>query len=123
MTSRVIYFARRLWWPMCALAGLIVLRGCASALLSGDRVNSRQAATIEAGIQDLRQLRFRQPVPLVVKTPNEAESMMEADLMRDYTDNRLQADAVAGSLTGLYPAGLALKAAAILASGTALLSS
>ena len=30
--------------------------------------------------------------------------------MRDYTDNRLEADWVAGALTGLYPAGLDLKA-------------
>ncbi|HWJ41517.1 MAG TPA: hypothetical protein VNT29_10295 [Candidatus Limnocylindrales bacterium] len=113
MTSRAISITRRLWWPICAIAALIVLRGCAYALLSGARVNSRKAATIEAGIQDLRQLRFKQPVPLVVKTPDEAESMMEADLMRDYTDNRLEADAVAGALTGLYPAGLNLKAASL----------
>ena len=39
--------------------------------------------------------------------------MMEADLMRDYTDNQLEADAVAGALTGLYPAGLDLKAASL----------
>jgi hypothetical protein len=61
----------------------------------------------------LNQLRFKRPVPLVVKTPDEAESMMEADLMRDYTDNQLEADAVAGALTGLYPAGLDLKAASL----------
>ena len=113
MTSRAIYFARRLWWPICALAGLIVLRGCAYALLDGDRVNSRQVATIEAGIQDLRHLRFKQPVEVVVKTPSEAESMMEADLMRDTTDQRLEADAVAGEVTGLYPTGLDLKAASL----------
>src|SRR5208337_1492656 len=40
-------------------------------------------------------------------------AMMEADLMRDYTDQQLEADAVAGSLTGLYPAGLDLKAASL----------
>ncbi len=113
MSRRAIYIARRLWWPICAIAALILLRGCAYALVNGDRVNSQQAATIEAGIQDLRQLRFKQPVPLVVKTPDEAESMMEADLMRDYTDNQLAADAVAGALTGLYPAGLDLKAASL----------
>jgi hypothetical protein len=113
MTSRVIYFARRLWWPMCALAALMFLRGCAYALLNGDRVNSKQVASIEAGIQDLRQLRFKEPVPIIVKTPTEAESMMEADLMRDTTDNRLEADSVAGALTGLYPVGLDLKAASL----------
>jgi hypothetical protein len=113
MTSRTSYFARRLWWPICAIAALIVLRGCAYSLVRGDRVNSQQAAQIEAGIQDLRQLRFKQPVPLVVKTPDQAESMMEADMMRDYTDNQLEADSVAGALTGLYPAGLDLKAASL----------
>ena len=113
MTSRATYFARRLWWPICAVGALIFLRGCAYALLSGDTVNSRKAASIESGIQDLRQLRFKHPVPLVVKTPDEAQAMMEADLMRDYTDNRLEADAVAGALTGLFPAGLDLKAASL----------
>jgi hypothetical protein len=113
MTSRTSYFARRLWWPICAIAALILLRGCAYSLVRGDRVNSQQAAQIEAGIQDLRQLRFKRPVPLVVKTPDEAESMMEADMMRDYTDNQLKADSVAGALTGLYPAGLDLKAASL----------
>jgi hypothetical protein len=113
MTRRAIYFARRLWWPACAIAALIGLRGCAYALVNGDRVNSQQAAKIEAGIQDFRQLRFKQPVPLVVKTADEAEVMMETDLMRDYTDNQLEVDAVAGALTGLYPTGLDLKAASL----------
>ncbi|WP_425157464.1 hypothetical protein [Candidatus Binatus sp.] len=48
-----------------------------------------------------------------MKTPDEAESMMEADLMRDYTDNQLEADSVAGALTGLFPAGLDLKTASL----------
>jgi hypothetical protein len=113
MKSRGICFARRLWWPLCAVAALVLLRGCAYSLVNGNRVNSPQAAKIEAGIQNLRQLRFKQPVPLVVKTPDEAESMMEADMMRDYTDNQLKADAVAGALAGLFPAGLDLKAASL----------
>jgi len=113
MTSRGICSARRLWWPVCAIAALILLRGCSYSLVNGDRVNSQQSAKIESGIQDIRQLRFKRPVPLVVKTPDEAESMMEADLMRDYTDNQLEADSVAGALTGLFPAGLDLKAASL----------
>ncbi len=113
MTSRSIYLARRLWWPICAITALIVLRGCAYSLVNGDRVNSNESAKIEVGIQDIRQLRFKQKVPLVVKTPDEAETMMEADMMRDYTDNQLEVDAVAGAVTGLYPAGLDLKAASL----------
>jgi hypothetical protein len=113
MTSRAINFARRLWWPICAIAALVLLRGCAYSLVNGDRVNSQQAAKIETGIQNVRQLRFKRPVPLVVKTPDEAEAMMETDLMRDYTDNQLEVDAVAGELTGLYPTGIDLKAASL----------
>ena len=113
MTIRATHFARRLWWPICAVAALIFLRGCAYSLVNGDQVNSQQATKIEAGIQDFRQLRFKQPVPLVVKSPDQAEAMMEADLMRDYTDNQLEVDAVAGALTGLYPARLDLKSASL----------
>ena len=110
MTRPATYFARRLWWPVCAIAALLLLRGCTYSLINGGRVNSQQVAKVEAGIQDFRQLRFKHPVPLVVKTQDEAEAMMEADLMRDNTDSQLQADAVAGALTGLYPPGMDLKA-------------
>jgi hypothetical protein len=110
MTCRVDTFAQRLWWPICAIAALLLLRGCAYSIVNGDRVDSAQVAKIESGIQNVRQLRFKQAVPLDVKTADQAEAMMEADLMRDYTDNQLEADAVAGALTGLYPAGMDLKA-------------
>ncbi|MGD0671378.1 MAG: hypothetical protein ABSB13_04830 [Candidatus Binatus sp.] len=113
MTSRAIYFTRRLWWPICAVIALVLFWGCAYSLVNGDRINSQQAAKIETGIQVVRQLRFKQPVPLVVKSPDQAEAMMEADLMRDYTDNQLKVDAVAGALTGLFPAGIDLKAASL----------
>ena len=113
MTPRATAFLRRLWWPICAVAALILLRGCAYSIVSGSHVNSQQAAKVEAGIQTVRQLHFKQSVPLVVKTPDQAEAMMEIDLMRDYTDDQLEADGVAGSLTGLYPAGIDLKAASL----------
>jgi len=110
MISRATYFTRRLWWPISAVIALIFLWGCAYSIVNGDRINSRQAEKIEAGIQGLRRLRFKQSVPLVVKSPEQAEAMMEADLMRDYTDNQLEADAEAGALTGLFPPHIDLKA-------------
>ena len=113
MTSRATCFTRRLWWPICAVIGLVFAWGCAYSLVNGDRINSPQAEKIEIGIQDVRQLRFKHPVPLVVKSADQAEAMMEADLMRDYTDNQLKVDAVAGALTGLFPPGLDLKAASL----------
>src|SRR5713101_3080634 len=102
--------ARWLWWLIGAVAAALLFAGCAYSLLSGGRIDQKQSGKIEAGIQDLRQLHFKRPVPLVVKSRDEAGAMMEADLMRDYTDNQLQVDAVAGALTGLYPTGIDLKA-------------
>jgi len=110
MISRATRFTRRLWWPICAVTALIFLWGCAYSLVNGGRINPYQAEKIEAGIQDLRQLRFKRPVPLVLKSVDEAGAMMEADLMRDYTDNQLEVDAVAGALTGLFPWHIDLKA-------------
>jgi hypothetical protein len=102
--------SRWLWWLVGAAAAALLSGGCAYNLISGDRVNQKQSDKIEAGIQDLRQLHFKAPVPLVVKSQDEAAAMMEADLMRDYTDQQLKVEAVAGALTGLYPTGLDLKA-------------
>ncbi len=102
--------ARRLWWPLVG-AALLCLAGCAYSLVgSGGRINTRQSAKIEAGIQDLRQLRFKHPVPLSVKTPDQAEKMLEAEMMRDNTDEDLRRDAVVGALVGLYPPNMDLKA-------------
>ncbi|HEV2170700.1 MAG TPA: hypothetical protein VGR40_07120, partial [Candidatus Binatus sp.] len=105
--------ARRLWWPTCTIAVLALLGGCAYSIVNGDKVNSERAAKVEAGIQDIRQLRFRRSVPLIVKTPNQAEAMMEADMMRDNTDEQIRADAAAGVLVGLYPAGIDLKSVSL----------
>src|ERR1700758_3136957 len=106
-------FVRRLWWPICAIAVLALLGGCAYSIVNGDKINSQRAAKVEAGIQDIRELRFKRSVPLIVKTPNQAEAMMEADMMRDNTDEQIQADAAAGVLVGLYPAGIDLKAVSL----------
>ena len=97
------------WKPTLAVS-LVVLAGCAYALISGNRIDSVKAAKIETGVQELRQLSFKQPVPLVVKSRDEAEAMMEADMMRDNTDHSLQVEGVVGALTGLYPAQIDLKA-------------
>ena len=95
-----------------ALAACIVLlfAGCAYSLLDGNTLNQAKVDQVEQGIQKIRQLNFVKPVPVVVRTRDEAEHQMEADLMRDYTDNQLHADGIAGALVGLYPPGMDLKA-------------
>ena len=92
-------------------AGIAMLfAGCAYALVSGNTLNQPKVDKVEQGIQKIRQLNFLKPVPVVIKSRDEAEHQMEADLMRDYTDNQLHADGVAGELVGLYPTGMDLKA-------------
>ncbi len=87
----------------------ILLAGCAYSLVSGTTVNEAKVEQVEEGIQRIRQLQFLKPVTLVVKDRDQAEQQMEAELMRDYTDNQLRADGTAGALVGLYPAGMDLK--------------
>jgi hypothetical protein len=100
--------ARRAWWPI--LASILLLAGCAYTVVHGDQVNSREADKIEVGIQALRELHFKQMVPVVVKTRDEAQAMIEADMMRDHSDSELQVAGIVGALVGLYPSQMNLKA-------------
>jgi hypothetical protein len=93
-----------------AIASALALAGCAYSLISGGQVNETHAGTVEQGIQGIRQLNFKQHVPVVLKTPDEVEQMVIADLKRDYSDAQLNADGKAGSMLGLFPPGIDLKA-------------
>jgi hypothetical protein len=88
----------------------ILLAGCAYALVNGHSLNQANVDKVEQGLQQIRQLSFLRPVPLVVKDRDQAEQQMEGDLTRDYTDDQLRADGAAGALVGLYPSGIDLKA-------------
>jgi hypothetical protein len=90
--------------------GLLGLAGCTYTLVSNGQVNRSKAEQIEERIQNIRQLSFKKPVPIVVKTPDEVERMVLADLARNYTDAQLDADGMAGAMLGLYPPGIHLKA-------------
>jgi hypothetical protein len=93
----------------CAMA----LAGCAYSLINGGQVNEKIAGNVEQGIQKIRQLSFKSHVPLVLKTPDEVEQMVIADLHRDYTDEELDADGKAGAMLGLFPPGIDLKAESV----------
>src|SRR5579872_4733425 len=93
----------------CAMA----LAGCAYSLINGGQVNEKIAGNVEQGIQQIRQLSFKSHVPLVLKTPDEVEQMVIADLHRDYTDEELEADGKAGAMLGLFPSGIDLKAESV----------
>jgi hypothetical protein len=91
-------------------ACVMLLTGCAYSVVSGSTVNQAKVDKVEQGIQQIRQLKFLKPVPIVIKDRDQAEQQMEAELMRDYSDNQLHADGTAGAMAGLYPAGMDLKA-------------
>ncbi|HUY28040.1 MAG TPA: hypothetical protein VMV27_11515 [Candidatus Binataceae bacterium] len=88
----------------------IAIAGCAYSLVNGGKINQAKADQIEAGIQQLRQLYFKTPVPMVADTQDEAEARMRRELERENTDDQIAADGAAGALLGLYPAGIDLKA-------------
>jgi hypothetical protein len=54
-----------------------------------------------ARLERLRGLTFERPVPVVAMNPEEARQIFERDLMRDYSDEHLRADSVAGSMAHL----------------------
>jgi hypothetical protein len=56
-----------------------------------------------ARLERLRGLTFKEPVPIVSMHPAEYQHVVERDLGRDYNDERLQADGIAGSMLGLSP--------------------
>lgn len=101
---------RRRATAIIAISGALAFAGCAYSLISGGKVNETHAGNVEQGIQRIRQLSFKQHVPLVLKTPNEVEQMVLADLRRDYSDEQLDADGKAGAMLGLFPPGIDLKA-------------
>ncbi len=98
---------RPLWLPLvCALA----LAGCAYELVHNGAINQSRADEIRAGIQGIRGLTFKRPVPLALETREQAETTLIDDINHDYTDEQLRADGQAGALIGLFPAGIDLKA-------------
>ncbi len=99
--------SRRL--QIVALLGL-ALCGCAYTLVHDGAVNRTKAQEIEAGLERFRGLNFSAPVPLVLKTRDEALAMMQAEIERDHTEDEMRIGSLTGAMTGVYPAGMDLKA-------------
>jgi hypothetical protein len=91
----------------------LALCGCAYALIHDGAVNQTKAREIETGLERFRGLDFSVPVPLVLKTRDQAFEMMRAEIGRDHTDDQMRIGSLTGEMTGVYPAGIALKAEAL----------
>jgi hypothetical protein len=101
--------SRRLQITLLTLA----LCGCAYTLVHGGAVNQTKAQEIEQGLEGFRGLDFKTPVPLALKTREQALGMMRAEITRDHTDDEMRIGSLTGAMTGVYPAGMDLKAEAL----------
>jgi hypothetical protein len=83
----------------------------ARAQAENGKVNEQEAAAVEQTVQEVRLLKLKNKVPVVVRTTEEAGKLLEAELAREYTPESIDTDGRAGALIGLYPRGVNLKAA------------
>ncbi len=86
------------------------LAGCSYQLVHGGKINQSEVATVEAGIQRLRQLSFKTNVPILLETPKEASKILSEELTHKVSDQEFKDEGEAGALLGLYPPGIDLKA-------------
>ncbi|MGH8011570.1 MAG: hypothetical protein ACREQ4_03585 [Candidatus Binataceae bacterium] len=96
--------------PYLGLAFALVLSGCAYAIVRGTTVNQTRADQVASGLERLRGLDFTSKVPIVVKTRDQAERILTAEIARDHSDRELQIGGESGAMVGLYPPGMDLKA-------------
>ncbi|MBI4490631.1 MAG: hypothetical protein HY694_16220 [Deltaproteobacteria bacterium] len=89
---------------------LIIQAGCAPYLVvSRGTVNRYKLQEIKTGLAALRGLAFKTEVAVEVKNKDEMGRHLEADLAREYGDEKLQNIAVAYTKLGLFPEGVDLK--------------
>ncbi|HEY2662908.1 MAG TPA: hypothetical protein VGI47_01110 [Candidatus Binataceae bacterium] len=90
-------------------AVLIILAGCAYEIVRAGSINQAKTDEVVAGIQKLRGLRFKRPVPILVEDRAQAQRDLILQTSHDYSDERLALDGAAGAMIGLYPPGINLK--------------
>lgn len=92
------------------LLAMAAARG-ALAQAQGGKVDDKAAAAVEQTVQEVRLLKLKNKVPVVVRNTEEAGKLLEAELESEYTAESIDTDGKAGALIGLYPPGVNLKAA------------
>jgi hypothetical protein len=92
------------------LIAFLVLAFMLAAIVTGVWAQVVGAQFNNARLERLRGLAFRKPVSIVAIKPSDAQPILVRDLGRDYSDERLRADGIAGSMVGVFPAHFDLKA-------------
>ena len=87
--------------------------GCAYELVQAAGLDAGTVSRIQDNVQKVRQLRFTKAVPLLVESRDQAERERKAKFSRVGIDKKFRIEGQAGSLIGLYPAGIDLKRATL----------
>jgi hypothetical protein len=102
---------------VAASALLAILIACAAvrswAQLPTGAITPAQVQKIVAGIQILRELKFKSKVPISYLTPDQTAARIKADIDREKLNGTLALEAKAGAMLGLYPPNFDLAAVGI----------
>jgi hypothetical protein len=93
----------------CAFLLAFLLTGCGYPLIRSGQIENDRPASVEANLARIRELEFTRPVPLVIKTPEQAQRTLVAKIARDHSDEDLRIGGESGVMTGLYPPNIDLK--------------
>ena len=83
------------------------------AQLPSGAISPAQVQQIVAGIQVLRELKFKSKVPISYLTPDQVEVRLRAEMARDKRNETLGLEAKAGAMLGLYPPNFDIAASAL----------
>ncbi len=68
----------------------LLVSACSYAVVRNGEINESAATQIERGLESVRGLTFRAPVPMEVKSPEELRQYLEAEIARQYTPDEVR---------------------------------
>jgi hypothetical protein len=68
----------------------LLVSACSYSIVRNGQINESAATRIEHGLQSIRGLTFRTPVPMEVKSPEELRQYLEAEIARQYTPDEVR---------------------------------
>jgi hypothetical protein len=99
-------------WPWAIAIPLALLSArIAYPQAENGKIDASEAQAVERTVQEVRMLKLKQKIPIVVSDTEQAGKLLEAELDNEYTPETIDTDARAGAMIGLYPPGIDLKAA------------
>ncbi len=84
--SRQSRAIRRRGWLLHSL----LVSACSYSIVRNGQIDESAATKIERGLESVRGLTFRTPVPMEVKSPDELRQYLEAEIARQYTPDEVR---------------------------------